>query len=158
MELPHNVGLSLLLLISTPVFAQQATGMVSGTVRYGDTGSPANGTRLWLTSVDAAEIARPDPKTGEYVVRDKDLDGMKSLSTVVRTDGSFVLQNVPTGTYFVHTFSPGYISPDDTVFPTSNAAHVSMGPLPSPDALKVRVVADQPAKPIQIELQRGGHN
>lgn len=136
------------------IAAAQVSGTVSGLVRYGDTGKPASGIRLWLTSAQEAAGIHPDQKTGDYVVKDE--GGEKALSTQAAPDGTFTLKGVPPGSYLIHTYSPPYISPDDTVYPTSNADHVAAGPSPSSSALRVEVVANQSVDLDDILLQRGG--
>jgi hypothetical protein len=136
------------------IAAAQVTGRVSGLVRYGDTGEPASGIRLWLTSAQEAVGIHLDQKTGDYVVKDK--GGENALSTQAAPDGTFTLKGVPPGRYLIHTYSPPYISPDDTVYPTSDAYHVAVGSSPSSDALQVEVGANQSVNLGDILLQRGG--
>ena len=132
-----------------------ATGTVSGSVRYADTGKPASGIRLWLTAATAQAGIRPDPRTGEYVLQDT-REGQERLFAMVGADGTFEVHDVPAGAYLVHTFSPVYLSPDDTVFPTSDSEHVTVGPQTGSRALRVEVTAKEPKQRLQIALQRGG--
>jgi hypothetical protein len=132
----------------------QVQDTVSGTVRYEDTGGPAAGIRIWLTPEEGPTGIHPDPKTGEYVVKDKDTQQVPAVQ--VAPDGTFAIGNVTPGSYLVHTFSPGYITPDDTVFPTSNTAHVAIGPSPSSNALKVTVIANHRTEPVAVVLRLGG--
>jgi hypothetical protein len=136
------------------VASGQVQDTVSGTVRYEDTGRPAAGIQIWLTRVEGPAGIHPDPKSGEYVVKDKETQ--QALAGQVASDGTFAIGNVSPGSYLIHTFSPGYITPDDTDFPTSNTAHVATGPSPSSNALKVTVIAHHPTEPIAVVLRRGG--
>ena len=129
-------------------------GVVTGSVRYGDTGTPADGVRVWLTPAREPIGVQPDPITGNYDVRDA--SGVRITPTSVAPDGTFTLKNVPAGVYVVHTYSPAYVSPDDTMYPTSNSVHIAVGPSPSPKALSVEVTSEQKTKPVDIVLQRGG--
>ena len=132
----------------------QPNPIVTGTVHYGDTGAPAAGVRLWLSPVRELVAVQPDPKTGNYDVADNSGDNI--TPTLVSPDGTFRLKNVPPGLYLVHTFSPSYLSPDGTVYPTSNTAHIAVGPSPSSNAIRVEVRLDQATKPVNFILQRGG--
>ena len=129
-------------------------GVVTGSVRYGDTGKPADGVRVWLTPAREPAGVQPDSITGNYDVRDD--SGVRITPTSVAPNGTFTLKNVPAGIYVVHTYSPAYVSPDDTIYPTSNTAHIAVGPSPSPKALSVEVTSEQKTKPVNVVLQRGG--
>ena len=85
----------------------------------------------------------------------RDTTAPKNLLAKVGADGRFALRDVPAGRYLVHTFAPAYVSPDDTVYPTSETAHVATGPLARPDALMVEVTVGHESA-CEVRLQRGG--
>lgn len=143
------------LLRGTATAEVAAVGAVCGNVQYADTGKPAGGIRLWLTTTTARAKIHPDPKTGEYVLQDTS-GGEERLFAVVSADGTFAVHDVPVGTYLVHTYSPPYLSPDGTIFPTSNAKHVAVGPQTGSGALTVEITAGQPNQRLNVLLKRGG--
>jgi hypothetical protein len=154
MRLSRLGSVPFVVLLLSLVARGQVQDTVYGTVRYEDTGRPAAGIRIWLAPAEGPTGIHPDPKTGEYVVKDKDTQ--QALAGQVAPDGTFAIGNVPPGSYLVHTFSPPYITPDDTVFPTSNTAHVAIGPSPSSNALKVTVIANHRTEPVALVLRKGG--
>ena len=147
--------LALLIALQAGLFASaQATNTVSGVVYYGDTEKPASGINLWLATAAPPKPIQPDPRTGDYFYAAD--EEAKQFITQVAADGAFTLTGVPAGTYLVHIYCPPYLSPDGTVYLMSNTTHVSAGPLPASDALRVEVVANRTTRPIHVVLQRGG--
>lgn len=135
--------------------AAQNAGVVTGTVVYADTGKVASGVTVWLTTAKVKLGPLVDPKTGEFVLRDADYAERK-LYTVVSADGTFTIDDVSPGTYVVHTSSRTYVSPDDTIYPTSNSEHVATGPQVGDGALLVEVTASHLGQHLAIVLRRGG--
>ena len=158
MRMPlHIPWLCLVWLLLVPASRRagaQAAGTVSGTVIYGDTGKPAIGILPWLELADRPIPRKADPQTGEYEIRDADQQQQRLLAKA-RPGGSFIVTGVPPGTYVVHAYAPPYLSPDDTIYPTSNTAHVAAGSQISPHALRVQVSAGATAH-VMVRLQRGG--
>jgi hypothetical protein len=135
--------------------AQNATaGSLSFSVVYSDTGKAASGINLWVEPEEQPTFPHPDPQTGEYELRDADQRLQRFLAKPTE-GGLYVATDLPPGTYIVHTYAPPYLSPDDTIYPTSNTAHVSTGPRVSPHALRARVTAGQTQR-LTVRLQRGG--
>lgn len=103
------------------------TATLHGTVTYADTGKPAHGINLWLEPAQHPRYPQPDPKTGDYEIRDSDSRPTR-YAAKIGADGAFDVTGLPAGDYIVHTYAPPYLSPDGTVYPVSNTTHMAIGP------------------------------
>ena len=115
-----------LFLSSIPAFAQPATtastaspAQVSGRVTCGDTGQPARFATVQLIAenpnkdpiVDPASMGKnPDFQKAMAQAMTAMMKG-SNLSAITGLDGSFSLDKVPPGTYYVVAQFPGYVSP-----------------------------------------------
>jgi hypothetical protein len=139
------------------------TGQVTGRVFCADTGQPGRFAGVQLIGDQQAQAPMIDPST---LGKDADFEKVmakamtavmkgNSLSTVTSLDGSFSLDKVPPGTYYVVAQLPGYQSPlsgfsqlekmkaDDATLKAVESA-----------AEKIVVQANQPAH-VDIRLERG---
>ncbi len=138
--------LSLLILALAPsaFFGQSASnaamGQVSGRVSCGDTGQPARFAGVQLIA------ARPD--------RTRDLSSKgkgSSLTTVTAMDGSYSLDKVPSGTYYVVGQFAGYLSPIN---------QITIADRMKPDETTLRIIANgsekivvQGNQPVHVDLR-----
>jgi hypothetical protein len=163
--------LSLLLLAALPVSAQQgsanppapAFGQVSGRVICHDTGQPARFAGVQLVSEQSAKAPMFDPSE---LGKNPDLSkvmaqAMKAvmkgsnLSAVTSIDGSFSLDKVPPGTYYVIAQFAGYRSPLSGISQADRmvADDATMKTVES-QAEKIVVQSGQ-MNNVNIELERG---
>ena len=136
--------LLLLVLAPSAISGQPTTtppmGQVSGRVSCGDTGQPARFAGVQLIS------ARPD-RTRDLSSRGKG----SSFTTVTAMDGSYSLDKVPPGTYYVVGQFAGYLSPLN---------QISMADRMKPDDTTLRIIANgsekivvQPNQPVHVDLR-----
>ncbi len=123
--------------------ARHATGTVTGHVYCADTNAPARMARVRLES--AKEESGSNPQSSSDV----------QVGGIVQTalDGSFIIPNVPLGSYYVMATLSGYLSPppsheDDDAAPPAAALKPRVAPS------EITVQADQAAS-IDIRLERG---
>jgi hypothetical protein len=126
--------------------ARHAAGTVTGHVNCADTNAPARMARVRL------ESAKQDSESNPQNSSDLQVGGIVQTAL----DGSFLIPNVPPGSYYVIATLSGYLSPhpgqdvedDDEAPPPASARK------PSVATSKVTVQADQAAS-IDIRLERG---
>lgn len=161
------------LLSALPVLAQQpapappaaAFGQVTGRVICGDTDQPGRFASVQLIGSKAASVGfsggdmdalgkNPDLGKAFSVVLSSMLKG-SGLSTLTGLDGSFVLDHVPVGTYYVVAQLPGYESPLSQ-FSQKERMKSSADTLKAVEAVaeKIEVQANQPAH-VDLRLERG---
>jgi hypothetical protein len=161
----------LLLLAVFPLAAQQTsanpapppTGQVTGRVFCHDTGQPARFAAVQLISEESAKAPMFDPSA---LGKNPDLskvmaEAMKmvmkgsSLSAVTGLDGSYSLDKVPPGTYYVIAQFAGYRSPLSGISQADRmTADASTMKAVESQAEKVVVQAGQ-TNSVNIELERG---
>ena len=152
------------------VTAPAAIGHLTGSVSCHDTGRPGRFASIQLLSAQAAVLPRFDPAAGTTDAdRTKSIAALTSalksalkgvfsgsnLSTLSGLDGSFHLDSIPPGTYYVIAQLPGYRSP---------LSGLSQQERVAPDADTLAAIAGQSQKIIvlpgqtlnvKIELNRG---
>jgi hypothetical protein len=126
---------------------------VGGTVYLADTGRPAEGAIVSLLPPQDRQGPVIDPKTGEFVVKDQPHRG--DFHAVVQSDGSFQIEGVRPGSYYVLTYLPGYLSQDDYIYPGA------LSPERDPSAKQPAFVPRVEIVPGRVEhvilrLERGG--
>ena len=144
-----------LLGFATPVVAQQkpadeavATTTVSGHVYCADTNAPARMASVILQPAGAIDALKPG---GDNHVSSHG----ESVETLL--DGSFTIQHVPPGTYYVIASEPGYISPVASLFlPASDHATTedSAAKRIPRSAPRITVQANLPVT-VNVTLERG---
>lgn len=140
---------------ATTVFAQQkavdeavATTTVSGRVYCADTNAPARMASVILQPAEAIDALKPG---GDNHVSSHG----ESAETLL--DGSFIIQHVPPGTYYVIASLPGYISPVASLFlpasdhatPEDSAVNRIRRPAP-----RITVQSNLPVA-VNVTLERG---
>lgn len=172
------------LLSAASVAAQQAapantaaqadlSGRVSGHVVCSDTGKPARFASIQLMSETSARAPLIDPSALGSMTGGKGGKGdmnfsallaksmaamMKgsNLSTMTDMDGSFSLDKVPAGTYYVIPQLPGYLSPIDQLSQKERMA-ANKETMEAVEAIAQKVVvAAGSATDLDIALERGG--
>jgi hypothetical protein len=150
-----SVGMLLFLYANTASLAQRTTppkavptGVVTGHVYCADTNGPARLANVVLEPADAIDGYASSESKGVSA----HMSGVQTLP-----DGSFSVQHVTPGTYYVFASEPGYVSPLAAVAATSDQ-------LSKPDKAtraeiakavpRVTVQASVPAA-IEVTLQRG---
>jgi hypothetical protein len=146
--------LSILVAISLVASAQQApkkqpTSTVTGHIYCADTNAPARMASVMLEPVRLVEKAGTVTGPGS--------SNAQIVMTAVETglDGSFAIQKVSPGTYYVIAYKSGYLSPLAT-FPSDVLSHPSEEDRKRIDATvpKITVEAGLPAS-IDLRLERG---
>ena len=140
---------------ATTIFAQQkvadeavVTTTVSGHVYCADTNAPARMASVILQPAEAIDAFKPgaDNHVSSHG---------ESVQTLL--DGSFTIQHVPPGTYYVIASEPGYISPVASLFlpasdrPTTDDSAAKRIPRPAPRI----TVQSNLAVAVNVTLERG---
>jgi hypothetical protein len=108
------------LLLAVPLLAQQpdqSTGQVTGRVSCSDTNAPGRFATVQLVPEHPAATPDIDPSTSKDAASKlvaqtiANIFKGSNLSTLTDIDGSFSLDKVPPGTYYVIAQLPGYLSP-----------------------------------------------
>lgn len=153
-----------------------ATGRVVGHVVCSDTGKPARFAAIQLMSEESAKKPLMDPsEIGAFAGASNGSSGkgnvnfanilaksmaamMKGsqLSTMTEMDGSFSLDKVPAGTYYVIPQLPGYLSPIDQLSQKERMA-ADKATLEAVESQAQKVVVEPGSTAnLDIELDRGG--
>jgi len=122
-------------------------GSVAGHVVFGDTHAPARGARVLLLPARML-----DSKTQQ-----EDNNQGQPPVAITGLDGSFMVQHVAAGQYYVTTFAAGYLSPLDGIFSSRENGkddEKAMEEELRARAPTVNVAAEATAR-IDIELERG---
>lgn len=155
-----------LFLSSLSALAQQApsspaapTAQVSGHVTCGDTGQPARFASVQLIAeqpnkdpmIDPASMGKnPDFQKAMAQAMTAMMKG-SNLSTITGLDGSFSLEKVPPGTYYVVAQQPGYLSPL-TQFSMMERMKADDATLKVVKATAEKIVLE-PSQPAHVELR-----
>jgi len=160
----------LLLICSVPAFPQSAssnsagpTAQVSGRVTCGDSGQPARFATVQLIAekpnkdpfIDpATSFNNPDFQKNLVKAMSAMMKG-SNLSAVTGLDGSFSLDKVPPGTYYVVAQLPGYLSPltQFSMMERMKADDATMNAVKE-SAEKVVLAPNQPAH-VDLRIERG---
>jgi hypothetical protein len=94
-----------------------------------------------------------DPKTGEFVVKDQPHRG--DFHATVDSNGSFQIDGVKPGGYYVLTFLPGYLSRDDYIYHGALSPERGTGATQPPFFRQVEIVPGKVAQ-TALRLERGG--
>jgi len=156
-------GLSLMVLVSLAlaVMAQTpsapGTGTVTGHVTCSDTQRPARFAQVMLFGVPASVTAAPTPGDGSdpqqlALMAVTGINGTNMVQTQTEVDGSFTVNDVTPGDYYVFASVPGYEQPRNLVQAAFEAGADPHKPLPG--VPMVHVTADRTAQ-ADISLDRG---
>jgi hypothetical protein len=143
------------------VFAQQPLaqpgGTVTGHVLCGDTQRPARFAQVMLFSVPAETQAPKSSNASELAQFTANMraqrEGINLVQTQTGADGSFMLQDVSPGEYYLLGALSGYMRPQTLIQAAFDAGADMKEPLPNVPI--VRVISNRGAK-ADLTLQRGG--